>query len=410
MYGTLVVAIYAIGSVFAGLTLLIVVNKAVRETRARWRRVRRYRLEPKVLHYVHGGETSLLHVLGGPLSRADRSVLEEILLGQIQRVRGIERERLRHAFDEFGFVAEHLAQLRSARWWSRAKAAEKLGQSGAKRAIDELTTALGDDSPEVRIRAAKALGEVGGVAAIRPLIQALREPSRWSSIRIADILAEMGPQVVDELIEHFAELDTTAKLSCLDILGRVRSPRTAPWLRARLADAEPDVRARAAHALGSLGDLEASSALRRSLGDSAWPVRAMAAKGLGRIRSFDAIPELCAAMRDREWWVRSNSAHALRQLGRGGLDALVYMLDDQDDFARHQAVFMLEEAGVLDEKVALLSKDGDEGEVADAIVRRFVDAGQTERLLELAASHRDRAVRSRLKQLLDEGNKTQGAA
>ncbi len=403
MYRILLGAIYAIGFVFLGLTFLIVLNKAFRETRSRWRRVRRWALEPKVLHFVHGDEPSILPALGGGVGRADREVLEDIFLSQIQRVRGIERERLRRALEELGYVDSYLTQLESARWWSRARAAEKLGLAGAVRATSKLAAALDDESPEVRIRAAKALGAVGGVAAIRPLIQALSEPSRWSSIRVADILADMGPQVVDEIVAHFPGLPLHAKVATLDILGRVRSPHTAPWLRDKVTYPEPDVRARACHALGTLADIEAGAQLRRALRDPIWPVRAMAAKALGKIRHFEAIPDLCETVRDREWWVRSNSARALREMGDGGIDALIFLLDDQDNFARHQAVLQLEEAGVLDQKVTLLARgEGAERSAAEAIVRRFIQAGQIGRLLELAATHRDGPVRQRLRKLLDE--------
>ncbi len=410
MYRGLVFAILAVAGTFLVLTVVIVAGKASREMREAWRRARRRELEPRILEYAHGEHASILLALGGPVSRRDRPVVEEVLLDHAQRVKGIERERLCRALEELGFVAEYLGALRSRRWWRRTEAAERLGLSGARRAVPELARALEDEVSEVRLRAAKALGALGGVAAIRPLIAALEEPNRWSTIRIADILAEMGADVAHELIRAFPELELHAKVAAIDILGRVRSLQAAEWLRLRLRSFEPDVRARACHALGLIGDVAAGPALVEALRDSEWAVRAMAAKALGRIRFRQAIPELCATLRDAEWWVRANAAEALGEMGEEGIAALKRMLRDEDRFARDQAVRMLEERGVLDQEAARLSdpdpeRRGRAQELMEAVVR----VGRTARLAELAERHPDASVCAALRELLAAAANTEGA-
>jgi HEAT repeat protein len=402
MYESLVVAIVLIGAVFLALTVLIVLNKGWRESRARWRRVRRFRVEPRVLAFVHGDEASILPRFPGGVGRLDRAVLEDVLLDHVQRVKGIAQVRIRKAIDELGYVDRYLERLRQRRWWDRAQAAERLGLAGAARATDRLIAAMEDPEPEVRIRAAKALGTIGGKAAIRPLVHALDERSRWSSIRIADILTDMGVDVVTELTTHFPSLTPAGKVAALDVLGRVRSLHVAPWIRERANDPDRDVRARACHALGAVGDPDAGPTLRRALRDPDWPVRAMGAKALGKIRQLEAIPDLCETMRDREWWVRSNSARALQAMGAPGRDALVWMLEDRDEFARHQAVLMLEESGFLDEKVETLALPEAQARAdGEAFVKRFLEIGQTGRLHELAANHGDARVRGALRTMIE---------
>lgn len=401
MYGILTASILVIGAVFLGLTVAIVANKAWREGRDRWRRGRRRLLEPAILSYAHGDEPSVLPALRGRLRRRDRSVVGEILLDHAQRVRGVEKRRLGTAFDDLGYVDRYLDRLRRPRWWVRADAADKLGIAGAARATERLVTALEDESPEVRIRAAKALGEVGGTAAVAPLVRALGEPNRWSTIRIADILATMRGGVGAQLVAEFDRMSLHARLAAVDILGRLRSLEAVDWLRGRLLDADRDVRARACHALGAIGDPESGGPLVNALSDPEWPVRAMAAKALGRIRHVAAIPALGAALRDREWWVRANAAEALRQMGPRGIEALDRMLDDRDVYARHQAVLMLEQSGELDRQVERLGRpDGPEREAAESLVRRFVRAGQVGRLRELEETHADPRVREALAGLL----------
>jgi len=400
MQSALIVTVLTIAAIFLALTILIVTGKAWRELRDGWRRARRRVLEPIILKHAHGSDASILPVLGGAVARRDRVVVETILLDHVSRVRGIEHERLCRALDELGFVDRYLADLRSSRWFRRAQAAENLGLAGARRATARLAATLADDVPEVRLRAAKALGLVGGRAAVLPLVYALTEPNRWSTIRVADILTGMGGEVVRELMGAFPALNAHAKLAALDILGRIHALEAVPWLLSRLEDPEGDVRARAAHALGEIGVVDAAPALRKALTDEAWPVRAMAAKALGRVHDLEAIPALCVALRDREWWVRANAAEALKLAGPPGFEALEWMLDDKDVFATHQACLMLQDAGILDRRVAQLAGSGAMQAAAESFVWRFVQAGQLSRLRELAETHSEAAVRDALSRLV----------
>lgn len=400
MQSVLIVTVLAIAAVFLAMTILIVLGKAWRELVDNRRRKRRRAIEPLVLKYAHGREASLLATLGGVISRRDRVVVELILLDLASRVRGIEHERLCRALDELGSVDRFVAELKTSLWWGRAQAAENLGLAGAQRATSQLTEALSDEVPEVRLRAAKALGMVGGRSAVLPLVDALAEPNRWSTIRIADILTEMRGDVVGELISAFPRLNENARLAAIDILGRIHRLEAVPFLLSRLDDPESNVRARAAHALGAIGVIDAAPQLKEALADPAWPVRAMAAKALGRIRDDRAIPELCMTLRDREWWVRANAAEALRLAGPKGIEALENMLQDDDRFATHQACLMLEHAGILDRRVAQLAGTGATASSAEAFVSRFVEAGRMERLRELAANHAERPVRDVLRRLV----------
>ena len=158
MQAVLIYSILIVLLVFTGLTIVIILGKAWRETVESYHRARRREIEPAVLAYAHAETASVLPGLGGQVRFRDRNVVEQVLLEFIQRVRGIERDRLGRAFDELGYVDSNLEQLRSPQWWFRAEAAEKLGLSGARRATEQLASALNDEAPEVRIRAAVSTG------------------------------------------------------------------------------------------------------------------------------------------------------------------------------------------------------------------------------------------------------------
>jgi len=404
MYEVLITVIVGLGLVFCGLTVAIVANKAWREDVQRRRRKLRGVLEPRVLAYAHGMQPALVPLLGVPVGRAERVVLEEILLDHAQRVRGIEQEKLTRALEELGSIDSLLRRLRSRRWWQRADAAEKLGLAGAPRVCEQLVPCMGDPSSEVRMRAAKALGALGGTSPVRELVHALNEPNRWSTIRLADILTSMGRGVVDELVSYFDSLKLPGKLAALDILARIRPLHVVPWLEARLDAPEADVRARACHALGAVGDPRTAPVLVGALADPAWPVRAMAAKALGRLGRDEAVAPLADALRDPEWWVRSNAARALRALGSRGAEALEKTLDSDDRFAREQAVLMMEEMGRIDERVrGLIAVQAAERDRAVWFVKRLVVMGQTGRLRVLATESPSAALREALAALLPPG-------
>ncbi|NIM01961.1 MAG: hypothetical protein GTN89_14400 [Acidobacteria bacterium] len=401
MQQILVWAILSISSVFMALTIAIVANKAWRETRAAGRARRRRELEPTILGWAHGDEKTIRAALEGDPSPPDRVVVEQILLDHIQRVRGIERERMAKAMEQLGFVDVYLEGLESRRWWRRAESAEKLGLAGSKRAIQPLSSALDDEMPEVRLRAAKALGQLGGVASARKLVRALNEPNRWSTIRVADILIGMGHESIHAVIEAFDELSHDGQLAVLDIVGRVRPLSATEWLLSKASNDSTDIRARACHALGSIGDPHVTPQLVSALDDPKWPVRAMAAKALGRMLMVEAVPELAEALRDKQWWVRHNAARALRTIGPRGLEALEEMVADRDAFAREQAVLMLEEAGRVDERaIELAEEDTAAREAARTFFERVVAAGVTGRIRVLAREHPVDSVRRELLTLL----------
>jgi HEAT repeat protein len=398
----LVMVIVGIVSVLSALTLLIILNKAWREAREAMDRRRRATLEPEVFRYAGATDTrALREYLPLPLSGRDERIVEAILLDVAVLVKGESRERITTACETLGLVAGAVAGLSSRRWWKRAESAEKLGIMRSKQSVDMLLAAMDDPEGEVRIRAAGALGLIRGRTSIRPIVRALADPSRWSAIRLAEILIAAGEEAIDELLEAYDGLPKPARISALDVIGRVRTPRAAALLRRSLKDPLPDVRARAAHAMGLIADPSFVDDLSVCLGDEAWAVRAMAVKALGRIGDARAVPRLAGLMSDREWWVRSNAGDALRALGAPGREALIRTLEEPDAYARHQAVAQLEEGGIIDEYVSDLgSGDPTRREAAIQFIRKVIGAHRIDRLSHQAVEHTQDSVRRALLKIL----------
>jgi HEAT repeat protein len=127
----------------------------------------------------------------------------------------------------------------------------------------------------------------------------------------------------------------------------------------------------------------------------------MAAKALGRLRESESIPALAAALSDPQWWVRANAAEALKLKGAAGQDALLRLLDSEDPYAAQQSVQMLQESGVLDAFVGMLTSTvpGEQTRALDVMVK-LVKLRRVDLLSEVARKHPDRLVRQRIAALL----------
>ena len=135
----------------------------------------------------------------------------------------------------------------------------------------------------------------------------------------------------------------------------------------------------------------------------------MAAKALGRLRVPDSAPALALRLRDRQWWVRSNSAQALIELGETGTRTLLDVLDSPDIYARHQAVLMLQQTGLVDRYVDQLCRADEEATLARRVVSRIAEMGRVDRLEELSRVHRFESVRETLAGILAKAAPASGA-
>ena len=129
-----------------------------------------------------------------------------------------------------------LRQLRSANPDVRKRAAENLGGSRDKRAVDPLVAALADPAGGVRSRAAEALGKIGDARAVEPLVSALKES---------------GPE------DSFLSGAQRQRRSERSVNARAVEPLGAALRDSGPGDSVRFVRRAAAEALGKIGDARA---------------------------------------------------------------------------------------------------------------------------------------------------------
>jgi HEAT repeat protein len=295
---------------------------------------------------------------------------------------------LLEVYDRLGLVDKYIQKLRSARKWrDRAFAAELLGRVGGAKAVPallETVNATRTEDSDVREIALRGLARIADPGAVEPLIRALATADVWLAPRIADILTRHGDLVVDPLLAVLGDsAPQPARAWAANVLGEVRAQRAFPALVRALGDPEDEVRAKAATALGRLGDRRAVGyLLEHLLTDPAPFVRVRIASSLGRFGGPEVIDRLVQALGDSAWWVRMRSVEALEQIGSVAEAALLVALDDADEVIKSRAAAALERLGVPDNLVRMIEAGGQVAEASEMLVK-FARAGARELLAEL---------------------------
>jgi HEAT repeat protein len=231
-----------------------------------------------------------------------------------------------------------------------------LGGMHSRIAVPALIETFNEDpDPMVRINAGEALGVVGAEPAVVHLLKALRNPTRFQQVRVAEVLSRMGMTAVPALTAAIDDDDVRIIALALDILADIGwMSDFEPAVRA-LTHASPEVRARAAEALGRAGALDAVEPLMAAASDPAWFVRvrvmkALAALGVPHDRSQRAryLGTLEQGLHDGVWWVRQHAAEALVSVGDEGRRLLARaMLEAPESPARRAAVSALQKFMIL---------------------------------------------------------------
>lgn len=317
----------------------------------------------------------------------DLDALEAVLEEQARTAVG-RPEWLLEVYDQLGLVDKYIEKLRTARKWrDRAFAAELLGRVGSAKAVPallETVQATQTEDSDVREIALRALARIADPGAVEPLILALANADVWLAPRIADILTRHGELVVDPLMAVLGDSGRhPARAWAANVLGEVRAQRAFPALVRALGDHDDELRAKAATALGRLGDRRAiGPLLEHLLTDPAPFVRVRIASTLGQFGGPEVIDRLVRALGDPAWWVRMRSVEALEQIGSIAEGPLLVALDDPDPEIRERAAVSLERLGVPGNLVRLIESGEGASEVSQTLVR-FAAAGTRELLAEL---------------------------
>jgi len=275
-----------------------------------------------------------------------------------------EARRLAKAFDDLGITDRHIDALRNdPSWERRAMSAERLGRIGSARAVFPLLVTVRnakDEDEDVRGAALRALGRIRDPAAIPELIGALGMPEAALPQRIAEILVRFGDAAVEPLCAEVRNPDSeTRRMWAAEILGWLGNREAAIPLIDALGDVNPEVRAKAAGALGKLLEARAIDQLLEMLLSDPIPfVRTRVAQALGAIGHPRVVDHLVQVLKDPEWWVRIRAIEALEQIGKEAAGTLLAAIEDEDAEVRRRAATALERMGYVRDSVETLEREG----------------------------------------------------
>jgi len=257
-------------------------------------------------------------------------------LALLGKLRGEAHAALVSVFLRRGVARRALGNLHSRSRIRRARAAQVLGDLELRQAVPELCRLLADRHLEVRVVAVRALGRIGDPAAAWRLIAGLDRSDQIPSLLATHTLVQLGPEAEVTLSAALDHPQARVRAVCLDALGLLGAAGSVHRIARVLAeDGMLEVRVAAATNLGKLGTRAGLEPLTAALTPARPTVlRAAAAKALGELGAPSAVPALAVLLDDEEYWVAHEAAHALRRLGRDGLDALRAVIAQEATRAR----------------------------------------------------------------------------
>jgi HEAT repeat protein len=287
------------------------------------------------------------------------------------------------AFDQTSVLRPLAAALSDTEAAVRGAAAAALSRMPDKRLAPFLIRAIHDPDRDVRLLVVQALGKCGDEAALKVLRPLLTCRDSELELEACEAVARLGDHTaVPNLLQ---KLDVAARLNgdeqlatkLIDALRRLKDDRAVLPLINLLGHRSDRVRARAAEALGQIGDRTAlgplsdvfdrersplvMAAAARALGDlqdpgalsalncalqQTVPVRIKAVIALGEIGGSEALQMAAERLRDPASQVRYQAAGVI---GRSGKKEFIPQLEplvtDTDDMVRRAALKALQELG-----------------------------------------------------------------
>jgi HEAT repeat protein/ATP/ADP translocase len=218
-----------------------------------------------------------------------------------------------------------------------------IGRGGAVAA--ELSSALADPSPAVRIMAADLLGRLGDAASTGVIEPLLTDPDGGVRAAAVRSLASLAPGSAGDLAARLgADRNAAVRAELVAALATAGDePRSTELLTGLLESADPGDRAVGLHAAARVGTATVAELAMTALRDASPQVRAAAADALGAALHAEGIDEpvaldlLVAAIDDDALTVRRAAASALAGHDLA-IDALVGVLTAGSERAQEAAL------------------------------------------------------------------------
>jgi HEAT repeat protein len=367
-----------------------------------------YRIDQEVNKLVIGKP----HRMEVMASRAldDRRAIEASLMKALDspQVTEDERQRIRAALEEYGFVARQSATLLMGRdAWERSSAARVLGQIGAPSSLAFLIEALHDNDSVVRNQAITSLGSLKIPAAIGALLDiAQRHPDIPASL-LAETLSACsveslgfldGPSSEPALLaggngsREPAGLERT--MSFEDLPSGNDDNQLTEALN-RLEAADDHGRTMVAQELALHPSQRSVYALTAMVVEDSDPaVRSAAVSSLGSIDHESVLAPVLIALSDESRIVRAAAARTLTSLHFDRAEAYVRIMETAEPEMLQRVSRACIKTGIVGQAVdRLASEDRRQAFEAFSLFSLLARANEIEPIIDAIENHRDDEVR-----------------
>ena len=297
--------------------VVLIALRQVRALRAARRSARKQELLAGIVEAL--ATDAPLAPLAGALRRHPRQG-REIFVELSEVIRGAGMERLVDLGRLGGLEAWLHRKARHGRSHERLLSVEAL-----RLFKHSLRAALDDRDPEVVLAALLAMAEMDQPAPLAEVLRRLGPHASAHTRRLRRLFRRIAAQAPAEVLALAqGKLGNASwRPVAVEALAGTGRPELCGPLAALAADAEPETRVAAVHAVATLRDLaHADAVVTRALADAAWPVRVAALHAARRLELAHLVPALVPLLDDGVWWVRFRAAEALAALGGEGRRAL----------------------------------------------------------------------------------------
>jgi HEAT repeat protein len=242
--------------------------------------------------------------------------------------------------------------------------------------VDQERRKLGERRWARRVEGAEKLARMMSRAPLPDLVRLMKDPVPEVRIRAAKALGAIGGlEAIASLLAALHDTNRWSTLRIADILASVGPQAVEPLLK-EFPELPGPARVPAVDILGRLRSHLAVPLLRRLLEDRDANARARAAHSLGVIGDPRAAPDLVEALHDEAWPVRAMAAKALGMIaGADGIAALQAALADKEWWVRSNAAEALRAKGEPGYRALISLLDGPDAYAAQKAAWMLQEAG-----------------------------------
>ena len=312
------------------------------------------------------------------LKRLDCEIVESILLDNIEMASPQQLPPLLACLRTSGLLDLRIFQARAARGWKRDAALVALGRTRTPEAVPALSEALDAPAEETRIAAVRGLGRIGLWEAALPLVDhLLAEDLLVPEHAVKNALVNCCRDSPKILLRCLKQATGTARELLARVLAELATSDLGEDLILLATDADPEVRASGARALGNAQPSFALPLLSVLVQDKDWFVRIRAVVALASIDHHARIRPLLHALCDSNRHVRQRAAWALAQMGSNLDHILSQVVETHDNYALQAFTSELERSGAIDTLVDALAGHREQGSAGDILLHALANCRKT---------------------------------